>query len=105
MNKPLKVLLVAAMICAVAVSAFSFVQYRKAREEYSALKSDLAASKAVWNEINEKKLDVLRDLNAARNELREADLVIEESAGKAEELKKEIETLEKEIEALTSAVP
>lgn len=105
MSKSLKFFLAAAMIFAVAVSVFSFIQYRNAADEYSALKSDLEASKASWNEINEKKKVVLEDLNKTRNEIRDAKLVIEECDEKTNELKTEIETLEKEIEALSSVSP
>ena len=105
MSKTLKFFLAAAMIFAVAFSVFSFIQYRNASNEYSALKSDLEASKASWNEINEKKKVVLENLNKTRNEIRDANLVIEECDEKTEELKTEIETLEKEIEALSSLSP
>ena len=51
MSKTLKLLLLAAMICAAAVSAVSALQYRDARRELSELKSDLSASNASWNTI------------------------------------------------------
>ena len=105
MSKTLKLLLLAAMICAAAVSAVSALQYRDARRELSELKSDLSASNASWNTIDENKQAVLTDLKRAKNELREADLIIEEAEEKTKELEKDIEMLEKEIEALAAPVP
>ncbi len=105
MNKTLKILLSAAMILAVAVSAVMYSSYREARMELAGLKSYLSESTGVWNGINEKKLAVLGDLNRTKSDLRDASLIIEEAAERTEELEKEIETLEKEIEALTSPAP
>ena len=105
MNKSLKVFLVAAMILAVAVSAFSFIQYRKDLNEYSVLRSDLEASIAAWKETDKKKREVQDELNSTKNEIREAERDIEEYAEKTEKLEKEIEILEKEIESLRSLSP
>lgn len=105
MNKSLKIFLVAAMVFAVAVSAFSFLHYRKDMDEYSVLRSDLEASISAWKETDKKKRVVQDELNNAKDEIRGAERDIEEYAEKTEELKKEIEVLEKEIESLSSASP
>ena len=105
MTKFSKYLLIAAMICAVALCAVSAFQYRDARRELSGLKSDLSASNAAWNSIDKNKQTVLTELKRAKNELRDADLIIQEAEEKTGELEKDIEMLEKDIEALTSSVP
>ena len=105
MSKTSKYLLLAAMICAVALCAVSAFQYLNARRELSELKSDLSASNAAWTAIDENKQSVLTDLKRAKNELRDADLIIQEAGEKTEELEKDIEMLEKDIEALSSPVP
>lgn len=98
-------LLLLAMILAAAVMAVSFLQYRNARSELSALKKNLEESTARWQQINEDKLVVQRELKAAKNNLREAELTIEESEERAAELREEIAVLEQEIEALRNAAP
>lgn len=105
MSKTSRCLLIAAMICAVALCVIFTIQYLDARRELSGLKSDLSASNAAWNAIDENKQSVLTDLKRAKNELREAELIIQEAAEKTEELEKDIEMLEKDIEALSSPVP
>ena len=93
-NKNLKILLSLAMVLALAVMTVSFLSYRSARKDLSALKADLEVSTAAWKATNEKKL------KAAKNDLREANLTIEESEEKAASLEEEIKTLEKEIASL-----
>ena len=105
MTKFSKYLLLVAMICAVALCVVSAFQYLDARRELSELKSDLSASNAAWNAIDENKQSVLTELKRAKNELRDADLIIQEAEEKTEELEKDIEILEKDIEALSSPVP
>ena len=105
MNKSLKIFLVAAIISAVVVSAFSFLQYRKLSDEYSMLKSDLETSIAAWKETDKKKREVQEDLNKAKDEIRGAERDMDEYAEKTEKLEKEIEFIEKEIESLRSVSP
>jgi peptidoglycan hydrolase CwlO-like protein len=99
-NKALKILLSLAMVLALAVMTVSFLSYRSARKDLSALKADLEVSTAAWKATNEKKLAVQKELKAAKNDLREANLTIEESEEKAASLEEEIKTLEKEIASL-----
>ena len=94
----------AAFLAAVLLFSF-YTQYHNACSELSVLKSDLAASTAVWKQINEDKLIVQRELKVAKNNLREADLTIEESSVKILELEEDIARLEQEIEALKSGNP
>ena len=97
MTKFSKYLLLAAMICAAALCIVSAFQYLDARRELSELKSDLSASNAAWNAIDENKQSVLTELKRAKNELRDADLIIQEAEEKTEELEKDIEILEKDF--------
>ena len=99
------VLLVLAAVLAVVVMAVSALHYRDARQELSSLKKDLEESTARWQQTNEEKLVVQRELKAAKNSLREADLTIEESEERAAELEAEIAALEQEIEAMKNKNP
>ncbi len=99
-NKTLRMMLSLAMVLALAVMAVSFLSYRSARKDLSALKADLETSTAAWKATNEKKLAVQKELKAAKNDLREANLTIEESEEKAASLEEEIKTLEEEIASL-----
>lgn len=105
MSKLQKIMLSAVMLCAAAVMILCFTGYQSARREYVSLKSELEASTASWKQINEDKLSVQRELKAAREALREAELTISESEERAETLREEIGTLEREIEALRSDSP
>ena len=100
-----KLLLLLAMLLAAALVVVSVIHYRDASANLSALKSDIETSTASWKKINEEKLIIQRDLKAARNDLREVDLTIEESEEKAQEIRADITELEKEIEALKSGNP
>ena len=100
-----KLLLSLAMLLAAALVVVSVIRYRDASANLSALKSDIETSTASWKKINEEKLIIQRDLKAARNDLREVDLTIEESEEKAQEIRADITELEKEIEALKSGNP
>lgn len=53
-NKALKILLSLAMVLALAVMTVSFLSYRSARKDLSALKADLEVSTAAWKATNEK---------------------------------------------------
>ncbi len=99
------ILLFLAVVLAVSVMAVSFIQYRDARLELSSLQKDLNESTARWQQINEEKLSVQKDLKTARNSLREANLTIEESEERVSELQAEIAALEQEIEALKNRNP
>ena len=98
MNKSQKILLCIVMAAAIIVSAFLTVGYLTARREYSDLKTSLTASTETWRRINEEKLVVQKELKAVKDELRDAEMSLEEYA----DLVAEVEALEKEVEALKS---
>jgi septal ring factor EnvC (AmiA/AmiB activator) len=100
MIKTQKLLLSAVMVFGTVLMVVLFLQYHSARGNLSALKKDLIASTETWKQINEEKLDVQRELKAAKNNLREAELTISESEERAKELEEEIAGLETEVEAL-----
>ena len=54
-NKALKILLSLAMVLALAVMTVSFLSYRSARKDLSALKADLEVSTAAWRAQSRKK--------------------------------------------------
>ena len=93
------------VLLAVVLMTVFFLQYRSARRELSELKADLVSSTAAWKQINEEKLIIQRKLKAAKENLREATLVIEEAEEKTKEIEADIEELEKEIEILKSEKP
>ena len=99
------ILLVFAVLLSAAIVAVSAFQYRDASLELSSLKKELDESTARWQQTNEEKLVIQRDLKTAKNSLREADLTLEEAAERASELKAEISALEQEIETLKSGNP
>lgn len=92
------------LFAAILMTVF-FLQYRSARKELSVLKADLITSTASWKQINEEKLIIQRKLKTARENLREATLVIEEAEVKTKEIEADISELEKEIEVLKSGNP
>ena len=100
MNKIQKYLCILVSLFAVVLIIFLSAGYLSARRNLTALKEDLNNSTAAWKQINEEKLEVQKELKAAKNELREADLTITESEERAKELEDEISGLEKEIELL-----
>ena len=100
MNKSQKYLCILVSLAAAVLIAFLTAGYLSARRNLSGLKEDLSSSTAAWKQINEEKLEVQKELKAAKNELREADLTITESEERAKELEDEISGLEKEIELL-----
>lgn len=103
MNKTQKTLLFLAAICATGVMIFLSLGYLSSRRQLSSLKNDLEISTAAWKDTNEKKLEVKRELKAAKEELREAELTLSESEEKITELQEEIAELEKDIQALQTA--
>ena len=98
MIKSQKILLCIVMAAAIIVSAFLTVGYLTARREYSDLKTSLSASTETWRRINEEKLVVQKELKAVKDELRDAEMSLEEYA----DLVAEVEALEREVEALKS---
>ena len=104
MNKTQKLLLSAVMIIGTLLMIVLSVRYLDDRRSLSALKEDLNASKAAWQQTNEEKLEVQRELKAAKNNLREAELTISESEERAKELEEEIAALEEEVEELRKKV-
>ena len=93
------------VLLAVVLMTVFFLQYRSACRELSELKADLVSSTASWKQINEEKLIIQRKLKAAKENLREATLVIEEAEEKTKEIEADIEELEKEIDILKSEKP
>ncbi len=104
-NRTQVCLLILAVILAAAVISVSYLRYRDAQAEFSSLKKEVEASTSRWQKINEEKLVVQRELKAAKNNLREANLTIEESEERAAELLEEIRILEQEIVELTNQTP
>ena len=100
MNRTQKLLLSAVMVFGAVLMVVLFLQYKSARRDLSTLKMDLTASTDAWKQINEEKLDVQRELKAAKNNLREAELTISESEERAKELEEEIAGLEAKVETL-----
>ena len=98
-------LLTLSMLFAIIIISVSCIKYYDACTELSVLKADLNESTARWQQINEEKLVIQRELKAAKNNLREANLTIEESNERAVVLLAEIETLEQEIQAMKNTNP
>ena len=98
MIKSQKILLCIVMAAAIIISISLATGYLTARREYSELKTSVSASTETWKRINEEKLVVQKELKAVKDELRDAEMSLEEYA----DLVAEVEALEMEVEALKS---
>jgi len=99
-KKVQSVFLVLVMLSAIALMIFFGQRYRVDRQQLSELTADLKESTARWNAINDQKVELQKELKAVKEELREAELTLEESEEKTAEITQDIQTLESEIQQL-----
>ena len=97
-------LLCAALIAAVLLSAGLLLRLRDQEAASAALKGELAESMAIWGGINEEKVALQAQLTEAQNALREASLSLEESTAKIASIKPQLEELEEKTPLLRAAV-
>ena len=99
-KKVQSVFLVLVMLSAIALMIFFGQRYRVDRQQLSELTADLKESTARWNAINDQKVELQKELKAVKEELREAELTLEESEEKTAEITQDIQILESEIQQL-----
>lgn len=103
MNKHLKIWLCIVMASAIALIAFCAVDYLSLGSRLRDCEKRLAESRAAWEQIAADKVEIQKELKAKKENLKEAELTLSESAERAEELKTEIELLKQEIETLKNS--
>ena len=100
MNKHLKIWLCIVMAAAVALMSLCTVEYLSLGSQLRDSENLLAESRAAWERIAADKVEIQKELKAKKENLKEAELTLSESAERAEELRTEIELLKQEIETL-----
>lgn len=105
MSKTVKWMLCAAMAAAAAVAVLLGTGFFRDRRALSGMRSELAVSRAAWEDTAARKEALQAELKVVTEDLKEARLTLEESETRAEELRADISQLEEEIAALKQADP
>ena len=104
MSRPMKALLAATLLLALLVGGKLGIRLLRDQRTLKDLESELAVSRAAWEETAEKKEALQAELKTAEEALKEAKLTLQESTDRAAALKEEIAALEDEISALEDQI-
>ena len=98
-NVSLLCLLLSVLFSAVLV-LFFVLDHQQLSKQIDLTNTQMENSTENWNQINEKKLALQQDLKLLNEQLRDAEMTLEESNARINELKDEISTLQDEISAM-----
>lgn len=99
----LPIFLLIAAIAALALIIGLFTDLAVQRQTLTDTQQALDTSMATWQQIAEEKEGLQEELKLLKNDLREADLTLEETATQEEKLTAEIDQLTRDIEALRNS--
>lgn len=89
-NNRIPMILAAALVVAVILAVVFFMQRINLSSQVDSLQSDLAVSQTRWQTVSEEKEALQSDLTVVNDNLREAQLSLEESAAKVEQLDEQV---------------
>lgn len=102
-SRSLPIFLLIAAIAALALIIGLFTDLAVQRQTLTDTQQALDTSMATWQQIAEEKEGLQEELKLLKNDLREADLTLEETATQEEKLTAEIDQLTRDIEALRNS--
>lgn len=102
-SRSLPIYLLIAAIAALALIIGLFTDLAVQRQTLTDTQQALDTSMATWQQIAEEKEGLQEELKLLKNDLREADLTLEETATQEEKLTAEIDQLTRDIEALRNS--
>ncbi len=102
-SRSLPIFLLIAAIVALALIIGLFTDLAVQRQTLTDTQQALDTSMATWQQIAEEKEGLQEELKLLKNDLREADLTLEETATQEEKLTAEIDQLTRDIEALRNS--
>ena len=102
-SRSLPIFLLIAAIAALALIIGLFTDLAVQRQTLTDTQQALDTSMATWQQIVEEKEGLQEELKLLKNDLREADLTLEETATQEEKLTAEIDQLTRDIEALRNS--
>lgn len=102
-SRSLPIFLLIAAIAALALIIGLFTDLAVQRQTLTDTQQALDTSMATWQQIAEEKEGLQEELKLLKNDLREADLTLEETATQEEKLTAEVDQLTRDIEALRNS--